>query len=41
MSLIFICFKGIKNMFNKRNINKIDEILNRLENTTYEIDYKN
>ena len=41
MSLIFLCFKNIKNIFNQKNINQIDKILNRLEKTTYEIDYNN
>ncbi len=41
ISLIFLCFKGIKNIFNQKNINQIDKILRRLEKTTYDIDYKN
>ena len=40
MSIIFICFKRFKDMFDKKDINKIDKILSRLEKTTYEVDCK-
>jgi hypothetical protein len=40
MSIIFICFKRFKDMFDNKDINKIDKILSRLEKTTYEVDCK-
>ena len=41
MSIIFVCLKNIRNLFDSKDINRIDKILLRLEKTTYEVDYKN
>ncbi len=41
MACIFICFSNLKQIFEKKNINKIDEILIMIENTSYNEEYFN
>ena len=38
MAYIFICLNNLYNLFENKNIHKIDEILNFIENTTYKYD---
>ena len=38
MACIFICLNNLYNLFENKNIHKIDEILNFIENTTYKYD---
>ena len=38
MACIFICLNNLYNLFENKNIHKIDEILNFFENTTYKYD---
>ena len=40
MSIIFVCLEGIRKIFDNKDINKIDEILKRLETLKYEVDFQ-
>ncbi len=41
LSIIFICLETIYNIFKNKDLNKINQILSTLENTSYEVDNDN